>query len=411
VRELVGTVSGFLYETFTEIWAGVADWLKSDGPGVDWAGVAGSIVDAVFDGIGAAWNAYSDFVMGLLRGLFGDIPNEIFEAGENLIQRLQDGAAQKFDDFLSWVGGIPGRIVDAIGSIDLSSIIDFGEPPRWLKWLMGDEETARPAAPPPPSQAELGTLDANQRAAAETLMAARAAGDLPTPEYLNDLSDYAGQLRAEMANVQAQIDQIDENGPQGATLTAPMQRDLRQLQEELVSVEAELQTGRERADEVTEALRVLGETEAEPEINTTSIDRALDRVRVLRSEMRALEQGANVPAQSQSQAEIDGQRARGGRISRGGTYLVGEEGPELITASRNGYVHSSGEAPKATSSQEDSQPASIEVHVGQITVSPTIATTERVDPAELSLAISAAMREQVRETFRGVFADTSMRFA
>jgi hypothetical protein len=53
----------------------------------------------------------------------------------------------------------------------------------------------------------------------------------------------------------------------------------------------------------------------------------------------------------------------------------------------------------------------IQVHVGQISVSPSISTTERVDPAELSQVIAAAMRDQVRETFRGVFADTSMRFA
>jgi len=32
-------------------------------------------------------------------------------------------------------------------------------------------------------------------------------------------------------------------------------------------------------------------------------------------------------------------RASGGPISSGQPYLVGEEGPELITASRNGYVH------------------------------------------------------------------------
>lgn len=36
---------------------------------------------------------------------------------------------------------------------------------------------------------------------------------------------------------------------------------------------------------------------------------------------------------------IDGAKAAGGPIAAGRTYLVGEEGPELITPSRSGYVH------------------------------------------------------------------------
>lgn len=38
----------------------------------------------------------------------------------------------------------------------------------------------------------------------------------------------------------------------------------------------------------------------------------------------------------------DGARKKGGRISRGGVYQVGEDGPEIITARRSGYVHPNG---------------------------------------------------------------------
>lgn len=214
----------------------------------------------------------------------GEVSGDLVEAGRALIQSIWDGATERFDAFIAWVGGIPGRIVDAIGSIDLSSLINFGEPPRWLKWIMGEEEVTPPSMQAPPSPGAIDILPTDQRAAAETLLSARQAGDLPTPDYLNDLSDYAGQLREEMASVQTQIDQIDQTGPMGQTLTEPLQRDLRQLQEELVSVEGELQAGRESADEVTGALRILGETEADPDISTTSIDRALERVRELRHE-------------------------------------------------------------------------------------------------------------------------------
>jgi hypothetical protein len=585
------------WDRISAIFAGVGQAIgEALQPGLDWVGEKLSVLTPLVDRFGSAWEWVREKLSGLgdmLSGLFtretlseediariterarevtqgiidwfgalpdrlGEASSDLVAAGRALIQSIWDGAVERFAAFIDWIAGIPGRIVDAIGSIDLSSLISFGEPPRWLRWMMGEEETAGPALTPPPSQAELGVLDADQRAAAETLMAARAVGELPTPGYLNDLSEYAGLLRDEMANVRAQIAQIDQNGPMGDTIAAPLQRDLRQLQEELVSVEAELQTGRERADEVTEALRLLGEAEAEPEINTASIDRALDRVRVLRAEMATAEGGVAAPQSSMPQ--VDGARADGGPISRDGTYLVGEEGPELITPSRSGFVNTFGEIatvvaalnelpgilqavnaagpdlisaprrsvernvsevaqrpgtpeghgvapvpkPKLTppdpivvpapdvktaehvtlampevltpeptpapdvqlpaphiSPPEDvavpaprvvqegpvlptmqvagdtvtdhramSDPSKHEIGTAQdtsradpkpkvmsanfevsINVTPTIHTTERVDPAQLSREIGAQMRSELREAFRGVFADTGMRFA
>ena len=324
--------------------------------------------------------------------------------------------------------------------------------------MMGEEEVTPPEIPMPPGQAEFDSLPVEQRSAAETLAAARAAGDLPTPQYLQDLSDYAAHLRGEMAGVQAQIDQIDQNGPMGDSLAAPLLANLGRVQEELVAVEADLDAGRVRADEVTEALRILGETETTPEIDTASIDRALTRVRALRAEMAAAEGGAvaSVP----SVPQIDGARADGGPVSRDGTYLVGEEGPELVTPSRSGFVNTFGaiqdvvaaiqRLPSAVAAVQSigpqlvtptpvaSEAEAIEgpaLRVGtadavdapaagqtaprasfpkidvQISIVPTIHTTERVDPAQLSRDIGEQMRSELREAFRGVFADTGMRFA
>ena len=44
------------------------------------------------------------------------------------------------------------------------------------------------------------------------------------------------------------------------------------------------------------------------------------------------------------QPPVDGARKKGGPISRGSTYLTGEDGPEVITARRSGYVHPNGAA-------------------------------------------------------------------
>ena len=183
---------------------------------------------------------------------------DLVEAGRQLIQSLWDGAVEKFEEFVAWLTGIPGRIVEAIGSINLTDIINWPEPPAWWTRLTG--------------------------------------GD-----------------------------------------------------------------------------------------------------------------GAEVSEGSSGRLE---QRAKGGPISRGASYVVGEEGPELITANRNGYVHPTGEGTAAGSGGAEAGPTTVSPNFDvSINIAPTITTTERVDPAELAETIGAEMRDQVREAFRGVFADTGMRFA
>ena len=91
-------------------------------------------------------------------------------------------------------------------------------------------------------------------------------------------------------------------------------------------------------------------------------------------------------------------RAAGGPISRGASYWVGERGPELITAGRSAYVNRAGATPGAA---------------GGITVSPVFHMTfnGKADSEDVVEKIRRVMRDEVRETFRGVFSDTSMRFA
>ena len=90
-------------------------------------------------------------------------------------------------------------------------------------------------------------------------------------------------------------------------------------------------------------------------------------------------------------------RAAGGPISRGAAYLVGERGPELITAGRSGYVNKAGSGGGAES----------------ITVSPVFNMTfnGRTEPDDVVQQIRRVLRDEVRETFRGVYADAGLRFA
>lgn len=89
-------------------------------------------------------------------------------------------------------------------------------------------------------------------------------------------------------------------------------------------------------------------------------------------------------------------RAGGGPISRGASYLVGEWGPELITTGRSGYVNRAGSIPS-----------------GGITVAPVfnMSFTGKTDAEDVVQQIRRVLRDEVRETFRGVYADAGLRFA
>jgi hypothetical protein len=88
-------------------------------------------------------------------------------------------------------------------------------------------------------------------------------------------------------------------------------------------------------------------------------------------------------------------RAHGGPISRGGSYMVGEDGPERITATRSGYVHPTGTQPGGGAG------ASITVHQ-------TFNVTGAGDDAGLLRRLSDTMARETSAMMRGLFADIGL---
>jgi hypothetical protein len=206
----------------------------------------------------AAITARTEEIINTFLGL----PGRLLEIGRQAIQGLWDGMVEKFGEFIEWVRGIPGRIADAIGNIDLKSLLTGGQP--------------------------------------DVVISPTISPDVVLPQRPG--ADVAG--------------------------VPPMGDEERQELEDY----------------------------------------------------------------------LDGTRAGGGPISRGGRYLVGEDGPELITANRSGYVHPTGQGPMG---------GSFEVSIN----APITVNGGTSDPQQLAAEISRQMRDEVREAFRGVFADTGMRFA
>lgn len=93
---------------------------------------------------------------------------------------------------------------------------------------------------------------------------------------------------------------------------------------------------------------------------------------------------------------VRGKRARGGPVSSGSSYLVGEKGPEVFTANRTGSIIPNGAGGGAQVS---------------IDFSPTINVHGNGDAEELGKKVKEKMEEAAREALRSVFADTGLRVA
>lgn len=92
---------------------------------------------------------------------------------------------------------------------------------------------------------------------------------------------------------------------------------------------------------------------------------------------------------------VDGMRAKGGPISRGGRYLVGENGPEVITPSRSGYVHPNGSGGGSSAAQ---------INLGGITIN----APPGMDAGQIADEVIRRVEKMAASAFRSVQADVGM---
>lgn len=135
---------------------GLAKWTDED-----WAQLGTKVAKAIMD-----WQA------------------QMVAAGRKIIQWMMDGAIEQFDNLLNWFAQMPARIKEAIGKIDLSSMIS------WPSWLPGGPAAPAgandnaPAAAPAPGKQSFVPVSGRQMAdagfASPASVAARsAAGGAP----------------------------------------------------------------------------------------------------------------------------------------------------------------------------------------------------------------------------------------
>lgn len=103
---------------------------------------------------------------------------------------------------------------------------------------------------------------------------------------------------------------------------------------------------------------------------------------------------------SSGNSGVAGARAAGGNVAGGRTYLVGEEGPELVTPSRSGYVHNAGDTSKALSGAGGTSTSS------PINLSITQNITGGDDAKSIAREAYEIFKEEVNDALSGIQADT-----
>jgi hypothetical protein len=240
---------------------------------------------------------------------------------------------------------LAARLVEGLGRIDLSDVIRFPEPPAWLNWLMGRETETIPGMI---AESETAQLPMGQQQAVRVIGQYADGEALPTPGRLEALRGFAADLRTEIAQIRADLeampeptDVYDMGSPDRQQTEAQLGARLRELE----LVEQQLAEDEAAANDLATAMQFVGGMDVAPQINTASLDRALDRVRQIAAEMRALNSATPGAAQPEHPRPA-GARASGGPVRAGLPYLVNEATPrsEWFVPSVSGGILNVGQA-------------------------------------------------------------------
>lgn len=119
-------------------------------PLLDWFGEIGKTIST-------AWEATAKAVGDFFGSLFGqekltDEQKKGYEdLGYQLVDGILQGMKQMWDNIAAWFASWPQMIMDAVGSIDIGSLIKWPSPPKWWTDLFGGGQ--QPAAPTSPDGA------------------------------------------------------------------------------------------------------------------------------------------------------------------------------------------------------------------------------------------------------------------
>lgn len=226
---------------------------------------------------------------------------------------------------------------------------------------------------------------------------------ISTQSRIDLLKDEAAGLREYIGEIESEISNMGE-GPAVDAMAAPLRDLLGAEKDKLAAVTSELASVEEQAAKTGAAVGGLDGINPTIKINMADLDSALSKMRAIRAA------GGDVSLSISGGAALDGRRAKGGPITRGRTYLVGENGPEIVTASKSGYVHPNGQGPLAAGASGGGGQAprsgklTVTVNLGGITIHGAAGQSAE----EMARTVMARIKDEIGAAMRGVMADVSM---
>lgn len=273
----------------------------------DLVGITGRIVATSLEAVARALETILGVVAAVLQGDFGQAWAELKE-------------------FFDWLKNL------VVEGLNMGELFDWPEPPKWLRWLMGEGETTELPGIDVTSIDGFASASGEQQAAMRRIANAQSAGELPVAGKIVELREHAAALNREIADTQARIESFGA-GPQAGILAQVENENLARLQSELAAIETQLETAETQAASLIEDMRTLGLTEVNLKINDAALTRALRNAQALERSKNRLNGGTGTAASSTTVQA----RARGG-IYRTGWRLVGENGPELEYQNVGGFI-------------------------------------------------------------------------
>lgn len=115
---------GLVIEPINDLFWGIVDSVKKlfgiHSPSTVFAEIGNNIILGLKNGITDAWNNFISFVTGLPGKIvekFGDIKTKFFEKGKNIIDGIKQGWNDNVTGFIAWLSEKPGNILNSFGDI------------------------------------------------------------------------------------------------------------------------------------------------------------------------------------------------------------------------------------------------------------------------------------------------------
>ncbi|NDV88812.1 phage tail tape measure protein [Aurantimonas aggregata] len=351
-----------------------------------WLGFDEAGMRAGFDAAKAVISAGISDMIAMVKAIPGQIGNwfgDLFEMNqysEHATAEFRSAGERMAQALVGALAGLPGKIVAAIGSTDLAGI---------ASGLVADIKTI-----PGRITAALANIDmaAPFRTAFQTL------GAIPVPGF-DDLIAIPGRIASAFAN-------MDMAAPVRVAFDA-----MQNIIAEIVSFFTNLTIPAPSFENVVAAFSALvaGIRKAVTAIEglVRRASRAVSSIGAFGSTAAGAGSANANPLQPIMPGDvpaIDAARAAGGAIAGGRTYLVGEEGPELITPNRSGFVHPADETAgmmvprgRGGGGASTGYAGTPVINLGGITINPG----PGMDEAALAEKTARAIDKAIRDAFSG----------